>query len=110
VHPLRRATQEAISGAWRERAGATAAARKAIVAPIAAGEQVVVSTKSDTYDLIRSRYDRAVAVEMEGSGFLRAAYANQDVMPASASAASQTASNSGGEQGIGQVRDPPLSA
>jgi nucleoside phosphorylase len=76
---VQRAEQEAISGTWRERGGANAADRKAIVAPVAAGEQVVVSSKSDTYKLIRDRYDRAVAVEMEGSGFLRAAYANQDV-------------------------------
>ncbi len=76
---VQRATQEAISASWRERAGDSAAESKAVVAPIAAGEQVVVSIKSDTYELIRSRYDRAVAVEMEGSGFLRAAWANQDV-------------------------------
>lgn len=76
---VQRATQEAISASWRERAGDTAAESKAVVAPIAAGEQVVVSIKSDTYELIRGRYDRAVAVEMEGSGFLRAAWANQDV-------------------------------
>jgi nucleoside phosphorylase len=76
---VQRANQEAIAGTWRKRGGKTAADRKAIVAPIAAGEQVVVSSKSATYELIRSRYDRAVALEMEGSGFLRAAYANQDV-------------------------------
>jgi nucleoside phosphorylase len=76
---VQRASQEAISDSWRERAGDSAVDAKAIVAPIAAGEQVVVSIKSETYELIRRRYDRAVAIEMEGGGFLRAAYANQDV-------------------------------
>lgn len=52
---------------------------KAIVAPIAAGDQVVVSTRSKTYELIRKHYGKAVAVEMEGGGFLRATYANRDV-------------------------------
>lgn len=51
----------------------------AIVAPIAAGDQVVVSTRSKTFELIREHYGKAVAVEMEGGGFLRATYANRDV-------------------------------
>jgi nucleoside phosphorylase len=74
-----RATHEAEDATWRTRGGVTAADCRAIVAPIAAGEQVVSSTRSMTYKFIRRHYDRAVAVEMEGSGFLRAVYANQDV-------------------------------
>jgi nucleoside phosphorylase len=42
------------------------------IEPIAAGNKVVASTKSATYKLIRATADRAVAVEMEGSGFLSA--------------------------------------
>lgn len=42
--------------------------------PIAAGGKVVASTKSATYELIRRVADRAVAVEMEGSGFLGAVH------------------------------------
>jgi nucleoside phosphorylase len=76
---IQRATHEADANDWRTRGGASADGCKAIVGPIAAGEQVVTSTRSKTYKFIRSHYDRAVAVEMEGSGFLRALYANQDV-------------------------------
>jgi nucleoside phosphorylase len=42
------------------------------VEPIAAGSKVVASTNSETYKLVRRTADRAVAVEMEGSGFLGA--------------------------------------
>jgi nucleoside phosphorylase len=76
---MQRAMHEAEGAAWRKRGGPTAADRIAQVAPIAAGEQVVVSTRSETYEFIRRTYDRAVAVEMEGSGFLRAVYANHAV-------------------------------
>ncbi|NJN61495.1 MAG: hypothetical protein HC795_08190 [Coleofasciculaceae cyanobacterium RL_1_1] len=47
------------------------------IEPIAAGEKVVASTKSTVYEFLRQYCNDAVAVEMEGYGFLRAAYANQ---------------------------------
>lgn len=42
------------------------------IQPIAAGSKVIASTDSETYKLVRESSDRAVAVEMEGSGFLGA--------------------------------------
>jgi adenosylhomocysteine nucleosidase len=42
---------------------------KAFVKPIVSGEQVVSSTKAETYSLIRQNYGDALAVEMEGYGF-----------------------------------------
>jgi nucleoside phosphorylase/tetratricopeptide (TPR) repeat protein len=48
----------------------------AVVAPIAAGEKVVGSNKSHTYKLIRKHYNDAIAVEMEGHGFLLGVHMN----------------------------------
>lgn len=42
------------------------------VEPIAAGNHVVAGLESDTYELVRQLANRAVAVEMEGAGFLTA--------------------------------------
>jgi len=52
---------------------------RALVAPIAAGEKVVASKKSDIYRLLRENFSDAVATEMEGYGFFRAVHANHSV-------------------------------
>lgn len=52
---------------------------RVFVAPIAAGEKVIASTKSEVFQFLRSNYGDAVAVEMEGLGFLEAARANKRV-------------------------------
>jgi nucleoside phosphorylase len=74
-----RAKAEARKSDWLQRISTTKPIPRAFVAPIAAGEKVIASTESEVYRFIRSNYGDAVAVEMEGFGFLSAARANQKV-------------------------------
>ncbi len=46
-----------------------------LLGPIAAGEKVLKSSKGAVATLLRQHYSDALAVEMEGAGFLYAAYA-----------------------------------
>lgn len=75
-----RARAEARKGDWLQ--GLTtglALTPRVFVAPIAAGEKVIASTKSEVFQFLRQNYGDAIAVEMEGLGFLEAARANQQV-------------------------------
>jgi nucleoside phosphorylase len=74
-----RARVEAGKDDWLKRLPVTEQTPRVFVAPIAAGEKVIASTKSKIFQFLRSNYGDAVAVEMEGFGFLEAARANQQV-------------------------------
>jgi tetratricopeptide (TPR) repeat protein/nucleoside phosphorylase len=52
---------------------------KAVVGTIAAGQKVVASRRSATYQFLAANCSDALAVEMEGWGFLLGTYANEDV-------------------------------
>jgi nucleoside phosphorylase len=74
-----RARAEARRDDWLKRLGDSNLTPKVFVAPIAAGDKVIASTKSEVFQFLRSNYGDAVAVEMEGFGFLEAARANHQV-------------------------------
>jgi len=77
---VHRAQAEARHENWLHRIKAPRATQPhAVVGPIAAGEKVVASTRSDTFSFIQSQYSDALAVEMEGFGFLKAIQANPGV-------------------------------
>ena len=73
-----RAKAEARTGSWRRRivGGMPEPPPRALIGPIAAGEKVVADTQSQTSQLIALNYGDALAVEMEGYGFLHGAYLN----------------------------------
>jgi len=65
---------------WTKRlASVPSPAPTVYVAPIASGEKVVASIESEVFKSLQSNYGDAIAVEMEGFGFLDAAFANQQV-------------------------------
>lgn len=75
-----RARAEARKADWLQRLTAVPSLTpRVFVAPIAAGEKVVASTESEVFQFLRSNYGDAIAVEMEGFGFLDTARANQQV-------------------------------
>src|SRR5262245_24859086 len=76
-----RARYEAGEPGWRQRIKLIGQSSQAVVpdarvAPIAAGEKVVAWNRSRTYKFIRREYGDAVAVEMEGHGFLLGVHMN----------------------------------
>ena len=75
-----RARAEARKDDWLERLAVVPEVRpRVFVGPIAAGEKVIASTQSEVFQFLREKYGDAIAVEMEGLGFLEAVRANQRV-------------------------------
>jgi len=80
---IQRARAVARAERWRERLepgspmAGDPAAPLVHIGPIAAGSQVVASTRSPIYTFLKEHYSDALAVEMEGRGFLEAAWRNQ---------------------------------
>lgn len=78
---VQRAKAVARSDEWRRRIiePVNGYAPRAFVGPIAAGEKVIASSASAVFKFLRDSYSSALAVEMEGRGFLQATHANPSV-------------------------------
>lgn len=77
---VQRAKSEARKGEWLQRIfNGLESQPRVFVAPIAAGEKVIASRESDLYQFLRRSYNDAIAVEMEGFGFLSAAFAYPNI-------------------------------
>lgn len=76
---VQRARSEARKEEWLQRLRNLTTQPRVFIAPIAAGEKVVASRESDLFQFLRTSYNDAVAVEMEGFGFLSAAFAYPEI-------------------------------
>ena len=77
---VQRARQEARGTEWLTRLqNHSSYSPKVWLGPISAGEKVIATKDSDIFRLLRSHYNDAIALEMEGFGFLKAAFANPDI-------------------------------
>jgi nucleoside phosphorylase len=77
---VQRAKQEARGADWLTRLRSNSTPNPNVwLGPITAGEKVIATKDSDTFRLLRSHYNDAIAVEMEGFGFLKAAFAHPDI-------------------------------
>jgi nucleoside phosphorylase len=77
---VQRARSEARKGEWLLRLSSNSGSQpRVFVEPIAAGEKVLASTDSDLFQFLRNNYNDAIAVEMEGFGFLSAAFAYPNI-------------------------------
>ncbi len=74
-----RARAEARKDNWLKRLDDSSLTPRVFVAPIAAGDKVASFTKSEVFKFLRSTYEDAVAVEMEGFRFVEAARANHQI-------------------------------
>ncbi|PSB33709.1 response regulator [Stenomitos frigidus] len=77
---VQRARAEARKGEWLQRLTTSPISQPhAFIAPIAAGEKVIASKESEIFNFVRASYNDAIAVEMEGFGFLSAAFAYPNI-------------------------------
>jgi len=77
---IQRAKAEARKEEWLQRlANRPISLPRVFIAPIAAGEKVIASKQSEIFQFLRTHYNDAIAIEMEGYGFLSAAFAYPNI-------------------------------
>src|SRR5262249_12006330 len=80
------------------------------VGPIAAGEKVLASRRSALFQFIQDNFGDALAIEMEGSGFLEAAHANQAVRALVVRGITDLIDHKGAAEASGSQRQSALNA
>jgi nucleoside phosphorylase len=75
-----RARSEARKNDWLKRLSTYDPTPNVFIAPIASGDKIISSRKSSAFEFLRSHYNDAIAVEMEGFGFLKATQAYPQVL------------------------------
>ncbi len=76
---VQRALAEARKSDWLRRIQYASTPPEVLVGPIAAGEKTLVSTRSELYQLLQTHFEDTLAIELEGLGFLQAAFRYPDV-------------------------------
>jgi nucleoside phosphorylase len=80
---IQRALAEARKERWKQRTQQCIPgdfpSTQVFIGPIAAGEKVLISTRADTFVFLQTTYNDALAIEMEGLGFLQAVQRNEGV-------------------------------
>jgi nucleoside phosphorylase len=80
---IQRAMAEGRKEAWLQRVKSFdrsfSVAPRVFTGPIAAGAKVVADTRSEVFRFLNVNYNDALAVEMEGRGFLEATHGNEQV-------------------------------
>lgn len=76
---VQRANKEAMSDDWHGQLLHAEQQPRVFVGPIAAGEKVLSATRSQVWQFLQAHYGDALAVEMEGYGFLQSAHAHQGI-------------------------------
>lgn len=92
---LERAKQEARKNVWKLSKTQVSKECSVVIGNIAAGEKVVVSELNQTYASIRDNYNDAIALEMEGYGFMKAVHENEGLQKIVIRGISDTLTNKG---------------
>lgn len=105
---LARAKHLTYSGNWKNRLSNGAAEAKTLIAPLAAGDNVI-GTKGELYKIIKQHYNDTAAIDMESSGLFNAIHQKRNIHALAVRGISdllegKTASDAAGSQPVAAER------